>query len=169
MIWVINRQLLLRREETVAATTEDVVEVHEADGEDESQDEEKEVGPEEETVVVPEDFRLGQKGEPHDIAEEDVAANTDGDVDLGVFQAEHDPAVIRATPAEVVRLGEGEKCEDRQHDERGMVPQDGQRGDLEVQGGEESQQELGQIQDGATKKYCISNIDFPSVHQLKQK
>ena len=141
--------MLLRREKTVAATTEDVVEVHEADGEDESQDEEKEVGPEEETVVVPEDFWLGQKGEPHDIAEENVAANTDGDVDLGVFQTEHHPAVLQVSPTEVVRLREREECEDWQHDERGMAPQDTERAELHVQSGHQGQEELGQVQDGA--------------------
>ena len=141
MIWIVNRQLLLSWKETFTATAEDVVEVHEGDGENESQDEQEKVCPEQKTVVILEEVWVCEQGEPHHIAEEDVGGNTDGDVDLGVFQTEHDPAVIRATPAEVVRLGEGEECEDRQHDERGMIPQDSERAGLRVQGRQQGQQE----------------------------
>ena len=135
MIWIVDWEFLLSREEAAAAAAEDVVEVHEGDGENQRQDEQEEVQPEYETVVILEDVWLVLHGEPHYVAEEDVAGNTDGHVDLGVLQTEEHPAVLKIIPAEVVRLGECEECEDRQHDEGGMVPQDSQWAGLGVQCG----------------------------------
>ena len=76
----------------------------------------------------------GEDGVFHDVAEDDVRGETYSHVDLRVLQTEHHPAVhgLRAA-TEIGVLREGEECEDRKHDERGMVAEDVERGDLLVQ------------------------------------
>ena len=49
-----------------------------------------------------------------------------------------------------------------------MAPEDVEGGPLEVQGGDEGEEELGQVEDGEAHEDGGARIDFLRVHQLEE-
>ena len=165
---VVNEYFLLCVQKTIAAEPVEILEVEEGDGEDDCEDEQEEVSPIKEIVVIFVNVWFCEDGVFHDVAEDDVRGETYSHVDLRVLQTEHHPAVhgLRAA-TEIGVLREGEECEDRKHDERGMVAEYVERGDFLVQRRHQGQEELGQVQDWEAHQDWGSWVYFLGIHQLR--